>query len=169
MSLKSIRKPVLAVVAAGALAAGGIFAGRLVAGPLSHRGHFAFATAFDHISRRLDLSDSQRSQIVAILREHESEIVAQLQSQRDARRAVHAEIRSASLDEGRIREKAQHLGQVEGDGAILLARIRAEIWPILDEDQKAKITDFWDTRHGVGGTAGDRLISSFREFLASER
>jgi len=53
--------------------------------------------------------------------------------------------------------------------AILLARIRAEIWPILDEDQKAKITDFWDTRHGVGGTAGDRLISSFREFLASER
>lgn len=169
MSLKSIRKPILAVVAAGSLAVGGLFAGRLAAGPLSHRGHFSFATAFDHISRRLDLSGSQRSQIVAVLREHESEIVAQLQAQRDARRAVHAEIRSGSIDEGRIRERAQLLGSVEGDGAVLLARVRAEIWPILDEDQKAQVAEFWDARHGAGGTAGDRLISSFREFLASEQ
>ena len=163
MSLQIIRKSILAAVAAGGLLAGGIWAGRLVADPIAQHGRFSAQRIFDRISERLDLSDSQRSQIREILKSHQAAILTQLQSQKDARHALHAAVQASTLDEGLIRQKASDLSRVQGDGAVLLAQIRSEILPVLNDEQRARLETF----HQHLSRKGDRLIDSVRQFLNS--
>ncbi len=163
MSLQILRKSLLAIAAAGALLAGGIWAGRLVADPVAEHGHFSADRIFSHLADRLDLSDSQRSQVREILKAHRSAILAQLRTQRDARRALHAAVRANPVDEGAIRAKAEDLGRVEGDGAVLLAQIRSEVWTVLNDEQKTRVETF----HQHLSRKGDRMIASVEEFLSS--
>ena len=163
MSLQIIRKSILAVVVAGGLLAGGILAGRLVAAPMAEHGRFSARRIFDHISSRLDLSDSQRSQIKEILKSHQTAILAQLEAQKEARHALHASVQASTLDETLIRQKAADLARVQGDGAVLLAQIRSEVLPVLNDEQRSKLETF----HQRLSKKGDRLIDSVRQFLNS--
>lgn len=163
MSLQMIRKSVLVMVVAAGLLAGGIWAGRLVAGPAAAHGGFSAAAIFGHLADRLDLSDSQRSQIKEILRTHESVIVSQFRAQSAARQALGAAITADPFDEGAVRQKAQVLGRIHADGAVLLAQIRSEIWPVLNDEQKSKVEGFRQRM----SKKGDRLVASIQEFLGS--
>ena len=42
------------------------------------------------------------------------------------------------LDESLVRQQALALGEVRADGAVLRARIRSEIWPVLTTEQQEK-------------------------------
>ena len=162
MSLQTIRRSILAASAAALILAGGVWAGRLAAGPLDGRRHVSVQKIFDRVADRLDLSDSQRDQIKAVLRQHQDGIVAQIHATRQARQDLRQAISASPFDENVIRAAATRLGQVEGDGAVLRAQIRVEILPILNDEQKQKLEAFHDRAHG----AGDRLASSLKEFLS---
>ncbi len=88
--------------------------------------------------RRLGLSDDQRQQIRGILRSHSAELDAQRLAARSGRKALREAIAAQPLDETRIRQQALALGEVRADGAVLRARIRSEIWPILTTEQQEK-------------------------------
>lgn len=163
MSIQRIRKSFLMGAGVVALATAGLLAGRLSAGAFP-RGHADFAPRiFGRIARALDLSDDQKSRIKEILKAHAAEIEAQMKSSAAARRALHQAVLDQPSDESAIRAAALELGQVQGDNAVLFAKIRTEIQPVLTDGQRAKIQQL---RERVRNHA-DSAIKSFEAFLGS--
>ncbi len=165
MSIANIRRSILILAGAGALAVAGLFAGRLAAGVMpegSHAGHFG--SRFGHIARMLDLTEAQRAQFKSILRSHGSAIEAQLAAGLAARRAMHDAILADPIDETLIRARAAELSRVEADGAVLFARVRAELTPLLTEDQKQKVARFRERMRA----RGDRAVQAFQDFVKEE-
>ena len=165
MTLQRIRNSVFVGTAIAALAVGALLAGRLSAGALSGgRGHGDFAPrVFSRIARALDLSDDQKTAIKAVLKTHAAEIEAQMKSSSTARRALHQAVLAQPSDEAAIRAAAEQLGRVQGDGAVLFAKIRTEIQPLLTEGQRAKIQQFRERARNHAESA----IRSFEAFLES--
>jgi len=165
MSIEQIRKSILIVVAAGAIAVAGLFAGRLSANAISpHGSRGDFATrVFTRISSSLDLSDDQVGKVKDVLRSHAPEIRAQLQASARAREALHAAMIAQPLDESTVRAAAQRVGETQASGALLFARLRAEVDPILTSEQKGRIQGFQSRM----GQRADKAVQSFDAFLKS--
>jgi Spy/CpxP family protein refolding chaperone len=164
MSIQQIRRSILVLAAAAVVAAAGLFAGRLLAGAVpasGPAGRFG-PPRFARIAKVLDLSDDQKAQVKTILRAHAAEIQTQLKTAQDARRSLHDAILTDPIDEGTIRARAADLSKVEGDGAILYAKVRAEIFPLLRDEQKQKIVDF----RAKMRAKGDRNVRSVEDFLS---
>jgi len=165
MSIQHIRRSVLTAAAVGALAFAGLFAGRLFA-----RGHGeGFGGGFgprmfNHMARALDLTDAQRGQVKGILRSHLTEIETQFTASSAARAALHDAIHAQPIDEQLIRSKAMELGAVHAEGAVLFARIRTEILPLLTEDQKAKMQKL----HEHMKQRGDGAAKALDDWLRSD-
>jgi len=164
VSIQQIRKSVLVGAGIAVLAAAGLVAGRLSAGVFPGRAHSDFGChVFGRIARALDLSDDQKSQIKAILKTHASKIETQIKASASARRAVHDAVLAQPPDEAAIRSAAQKFGQVHADGAVLFAKIHAEIQPILTDEQRAKVQEFRERMRN----RGDSAVKSFEAFLGS--
>jgi Spy/CpxP family protein refolding chaperone len=162
MSIRSIRRPVLIAAGILAVAVSGLMAGRIFAhqmGP-GHPGMRA-ARMFERLSRRLDLSDAQKTQIRGILRTQADEIEAQVRTGMEARRALRAAVLAQPIDEASIRTLAQRVGTVQGDGAVLFAKIRAEILPVLTPEQQDRLSRFHDRMQ----QRGDAALQSLDDFL----
>jgi protein CpxP len=163
MSIRQIRRPILVAAGILAVAVSGVFAGRIFAhqmgmGP-GHAGSRP-ARMFDRLSRRLDLTDAQKTQIREILRAHAAEIEAQVQSGMDARKALRDATLASPIDEASIRALARQVGVVQGEGAVLFAKIRAEILPVLTADQQARLAQF-HTRMQQRGAAMMQSLDAF--------
>ena len=98
--------------------------------------------------RMLALTPDQQTKIRGILKNHADEILAQRKAGADSRRALHAAQLSQPLDENAIRDSARRLGEVRADGAVLRAKIRSEIWPLLTPDQQEKALTLRTRRGG---------------------
>jgi hypothetical protein len=68
---------------------------------------------------------------------------------------------AGTVDEGLIRQRAEALGRVEAEGALLRARIHSEIWPILNDEQRAKVASL----HQMMGLKHDKILASVQDFL----
>lgn len=167
MSTK-IRKSILVLLAAGALLVGGFWTGRLMGGSLGgHLGFFAaghfdhIANKFDHIANWLALSDLQKAEVKRVVSSHREEILSQIQSHIGMQKALGEVIAAGTVDDRLIRERAEALGRVAAEGALLKARIHSEIWPILNDEQRAKVASF----HQMMELKHDRLLGSVQDFL----
>jgi Spy/CpxP family protein refolding chaperone len=167
MSTK-IQRSILILVAAGALLVGGFWTGRLMAGPFW--GHLGFAGAghfdhianhFDHIANWLALSDLQKTEVKRVVRSHSEEILSHIQSQIDMREALGEVIMAGTVDEGLIRQRAEAIGRVEAEGALLRARIHSQIWAILNDEQRAKVASL----HQMMELKHDKILASVQDFL----
>jgi Spy/CpxP family protein refolding chaperone len=162
MSIQNVRRSVLIAAAVAVLAVSGVFAGRLVANQIG--GHYGGPMAprlFGHLARQLDLSDGQRGQIREILKTHADEIESHVKSAMDARRALHDAVLIQPTDEATIRQRAQELGNVHAEGALLFARIRTEVWPLLTAEQQQKMA----TLHSHMREHSDEALKSLDAFL----
>jgi len=165
MTIRRVRNSILTAAAILALAVGGLFAGRLSADAFPHGGRGGdFPTRmFTHMSRALDLTADQQAQVKDILRAHQPEIEAQLTGSRAARQALHAAVVAQPFDEATIRARAADVGKAQADGAVLFARLRSQIDPILTPDQKEKVK----TLQSRVRARGDNSVTNFRKFLES--
>jgi Spy/CpxP family protein refolding chaperone len=163
MSIQKIRRSVLAVALLGALAVSGLVAGRLLArqGDMGHLRPDAAPKMFRHLAKQLSLIDDQQTQIRGILKNHADEIEAQVKAGMNARRALHQAVLAQPVDEQAIRSLAMQAGQVHGDAAVLYAKIRSEVWPVLNADQKDKMTEL----HGRMKDRGDEAFDSLDRWL----
>ncbi|HEY6148059.1 MAG TPA: periplasmic heavy metal sensor [Thermoanaerobaculia bacterium] len=164
MSIRQIRNTVLVAVGICALAIAGIFAGRMSADaiPLKSRGDFA-PRMFARISRALDLTSDQQAAVKGVLRNHADEIAAQMTASRAARRALREAVMASPTDEATIRARAADAGRVQGDGAVLFAKIRTELDPILTPDQRDKARAFQSRFRD----RGENSAESLKKFLGS--
>jgi protein CpxP len=165
MSIRTIRTSVIAIAAAGVLAAGGLLAGRVLGGSLNggsgYPGGFGAGRLFGRMAKALDLTDDQKARIKEILGSHGPEIEAQMKTGGEARRRLHEAVMADPIDEAAIRARAEELGRAHGDGALLFARIRAEIVPILTAEQKQKLEQMRARMHERGRHA----VRDFSDFL----
>jgi Spy/CpxP family protein refolding chaperone len=168
MSIQQVRRSVLIAAAVAALAFSGLFAGRLFGRQMGQGQGFPHgpraAKMFDHISSELDLTDAQRAQIRGVLKAHADEILAQVKAGMDARRSLHDAVMSASADDATIRPLAAQIGTVHAEGALLIVKVRSEIWPILTPAQQQKFVAF----HNKMGQRGDEALDSLGSFLRGE-
>src|SRR5262249_1532102 len=111
----------------------------------------------------LELTDDQRAQIKDVLRAHADEIKAQMQASAAARRALYDVVMAQPTDANAIQAAASQVGQTSGDGALLFAKIRTEIDPILTAEQKEKIQTF----QARGGHRAEAAARSLDRFLKS--
>jgi len=163
MSIQQVRRSVLIAAGILALAVSGLIAGRLFGRQLGPGfGHGPRAERiFEHLSSELELSDAQRAQVRGVLRNHADEILAHVQAARDARRALHDAVMATSADETAIRSLAAQIGTVHQDGALMIVKIRSEIWPILTPEQQQKMI----TIHARLGRRGDDELQALAAFL----
>jgi Spy/CpxP family protein refolding chaperone len=157
--MRTWAKMAIGVVAVAAVAAGGVFAGRSIAGSWGSGHHRRFS--FDRIARSLDLSDSQKNRVRDILRSHRPEIAAAVHADIDARRNLRKAVMARPTDDAAIESAGAALGKVAGQNAVLLARIREEIRPILTPAQIQKIDSF----HPHGDPKADRFLKDLDGFL----
>ena len=164
MSIQRIRRSVLTGAGIAALAAAGLLAGRLSAGAFPERAHSGFGPRlFGRIARALDLTDDQKARIKTVVKSHASEIETQMEASAAARRAVHEAVLAQPVDEAAIRAAALRLGQVHADGAVLFAKVRTEVQPILTEEQRGKIQNFREKAR----RRADSAVKNFEAFLES--
>ena len=161
MTAVTIRKTALVATAAAFLAAGGLFAGRLFA---SSETFHSGPRMFGRLARTLGLSTDQKARVKTILRSHAAEIEAQMTAGASARHALHDAIKAQPVDESAIRARAAEAGTVHANGAVLFARIRAEVLPILTADQKQKLQSLDESMRGRGA----RGARAFADFLRSD-
>lgn len=168
MSIQQVRRSILIGGALVAVAVMGLFAGRLLGGQMGpgmgHGGGPRAARMFEHIAGKLDLSDAQRAQVRGILKTHADEILAQVRAGMDARQALHEAVMAQPADENVIRSLAAKVGSVHADGAMLMVKIRSEIWPILTPEQQQKFVAF----HERMGHRGEEALQSLASFLRGE-
>jgi Spy/CpxP family protein refolding chaperone len=167
MSIQNIRRSVLMATGVGALALSGLLAGRLMGqmGPHGPRdAGMAAPRMFDRISRRLDLTEDQQARIRAVLKTHAAEIETQVQAGMDARRALHQAVMVQPTDETAIRSLGAQVGTAHAEGALLFAKIRTEVWPVLTADQQARLQSF----HSGMRHRGDEAMKSLDQWLRQE-
>jgi protein CpxP len=88
--------------------------------------------------RELELTDTQREQVKAVMESHRDEQKAIGDRMQPARKALHDAIAADTLDETAIRAAAAQVGAIEADAAVLQAKIRAEIVALLTPEQVKK-------------------------------
>ena len=88
--------------------------------------------------RGLDLTETQREQVKTALDSHKAEFEALGTRMRSARQALDAAVTADTFDEAAIRQKATDVALVEADGAVLRAKVHAEVWALLTPEQQQK-------------------------------
>jgi Spy/CpxP family protein refolding chaperone len=88
--------------------------------------------------RELELTDTQREQVKAVMESHRDEQKAIGDRMQAARKTLHDAITADTLDEAAIRAAATQVGAVEADAAVLQAKVRAEVVALLTPEQVKK-------------------------------
>ena len=92
--------------------------------------------------RELDLSDAQKEQIKTIQQSHRDEVQQIGERTRTAQLAIDQAANGSSVNEAAIRAQSTALASAIADGAILRAKVNAEIFNVLTADQQQKLTEF---------------------------
>jgi Spy/CpxP family protein refolding chaperone len=163
MKIPSLSKTFLVLTSLGLLAVGGLFAGRVSANSLPEGSEHSPHRMFGRLSKALDLSDDQKAQVKSILKNHAAEIDAQMARSSAARHALHDAVVAQPFDEATIRARAADVGQAQADGAVLFAKVRAEVVPLLTDDQKQKLQTFSQKMRNKG----ERGRQAFADFVRS--
>jgi len=97
-------------------------------------------TAARHVlnfRKQTPLSDEQKAALSKILAEHREEIRAQIKQGRDARHALETAVK----ENGNTKAAAEKIGTAARDRAVLMARIGAQVRPLLTPEQQKYIAD----------------------------
>ena len=107
--------------------------------------------------RGLELTETQREQVKAAMESHQAEFEAQATKMRAAHEALQAVITADTVDESAIRLKAADVAAVEADGAVLRAKVRAEVWALLTPEQQTKAKTLQAQRQERRGQIRERV------------
>jgi len=106
--------------------------------------------------RALDLTETQREQVKAAMESHKAEFEAQAKAMQTARQALHAVVTADAFDEAAIRLKSADVAVVEAEGAILRAKVHAEVWALLTPEQQQKAKTLQADREARRGQIRER-------------
>ncbi len=88
--------------------------------------------------RHLDLSQSQREQVRAVMAGYRPQIEALAEQLRPARQALAEAVTAPMFDEGLIRERAAGVAAAEAEMTVLRGRIHSDVFQLLTPEQIQK-------------------------------
>ncbi|PIE70055.1 MAG: hypothetical protein CSA22_09975 [Deltaproteobacteria bacterium] len=88
---------------------------------------------------RLDLTDAQKTSIAGILSRYEGRFESQRIAMEAAREEMDMAMDAETLDEAAVRSASQAVSEVMAEMAVLRAKVKYEIAPILTADQLEKL------------------------------
>jgi Spy/CpxP family protein refolding chaperone len=94
----------------------------------------------------LNLSDEQRGQVRDVLVRHRGEIAATAQTVRAKHLVLRDAVLAEAADEAAIRAAAAELGEQIGEAAVKASKLKAQIAPILTDEQRVLIVKFMADR-----------------------
>ncbi len=97
----------------------------------------------------LDLTDSQRAEIKAILRSHSRTLIPILQQEAQAREALFAAIHHVPMENTALERGARAAAAADNLLALERARIFSEIYPVLSEEQRGVVAAFLEKIRGI--------------------
>lgn len=86
----------------------------------------------------LNLTDTQKESVKAILDKHQPEFKAIADAAAPARKALHDAVTADAVDEAAIRAAAAVVAKTEADRAVLQAKVHSEVWAVLTPEQQAQ-------------------------------
>ncbi len=125
----------LAVPVLHAQAGGPGFHGRGPGGP-GHRGGPMGAAL--RVLRQLDLDESQREQVRAVMEGYQPQLRALTEQLRPAHQALRETVTAEIPDEALIRERSAGVAAVEVELAVLRARIHTDVYQLLTPEQRQR-------------------------------
>jgi periplasmic protein CpxP/Spy len=142
---KIIKGALFAVMAAG-LVAGIAFAEN--AGPMHRhmRGEFMGGMGFGLPLHQLNLTDEQRAQIKAIFQNEKGNMKPLMQQEMAAHQQFMQLITSGSFDQAKANTIATQEAQTHAQIQVEHAKIGAQIYQLLNSEQKAKVADIMAKR-----------------------
>jgi Spy/CpxP family protein refolding chaperone len=91
------------------------------------------------MAERLELSDAQKDQLKAIAAAHRDEFRALAERASTARQALTQAVMADPVNDAAIQQASAGLAAVESDLAVAAAHVRAEMFQVLTDDQKATL------------------------------
>ena len=88
--------------------------------------------------RELNLTESQREQIKAVMDAHKGEFDAQMQKAGPAHKAMNDAVMAETFNEAAVRQAAADVAAADADGAVLRAKVFSEVWALLTPEQQTK-------------------------------
>lgn len=110
---------------------------------------------FLNFRKQTPLSEEQKTAISRILAEHRAEIHAQISEGRSARQAMEAAVK----ENGNTKAAAEKIGAAARDRALLMARIGAQVRPLLTPEQQKHLEE---ARSEMDGLVDGALASALR-------
>lgn len=104
----------------------------------------------------LELTDAQQDQIRSILQGQRESMQEVGQRMRTARAGVDAAVRAPQVNEEAIRSAVGALAQVQGDAAVLRAKVRQDVLAQFTPEQRTKAEELEQSRRGWNRDRGAR-------------
>jgi Spy/CpxP family protein refolding chaperone len=125
----------MGLAVAGSPALVGKHEGRLANTPLGRMvtGNFGRLMV---LRSEVNLTDEQRDKVKGVVKAHKSEILTEAKAVAEHRRALRNAVLTEKPDEAAIRKAAEDLGREIGNAAVLAAKIKGEVAPVLTGRQK---------------------------------
>lgn len=147
-----------AVVAAAALSLG-LFTSPVQA-RMGEEGQPPVGHHLKKMTKELGLTSQQQESITAVFEKSRAGSKPLMEQMRTERRALHALIHAASVDEAAIRAQAAKVAALQADLAVLRAHTGQEIRAILTPEQAKKFGELLakrgSGRHGMHGMCDDK-------------
>jgi len=102
----------------------------------------------DRMSSHLDLSDAQRTEIGAVLRSSQAEMMSLREQMHEGRRALHQLSPGQANFEAETARLASEQGDVLASLIQLKAKTRAELHPILTAEQREQMGEYMAEKRG---------------------
>lgn len=110
---------------------------------------------FLNFRKQTPLNEEQKAAISKILAEHREEIHAKINQSRAARHAMEAAVKEG----GSAKAAAEKVGDAARDRALLMARIGAQVRPLLTPEQQKQLEA---ARTEIEGMVDGALVSALR-------
>jgi protein CpxP len=104
-------------------------------------GHGRAGGPLAHLLRHLELSDEQKTQIKALMRDARPRLQPLAAEAMRTRRAVFQAVAAPTFDETAVRAAAEAAGRAAGDLAVERARLTSEVRALLTPEQQARLDE----------------------------
>ena len=154
------------VVVGGMLAAGTLLAINTNGAALGEKQHPLRAKLLERAKQKLNLSGDQKSQIKSAVVGERQEIAALRSRLQDARADLKEAVRSPGASETSVRAAASQLSVVMADAALERLKIRNEVSPKLNQEQKGMLDKFQEKRTALRDRLREKIRSRIQDRLA---
>jgi len=118
-------------------------------GKYCDKGNRGFGSRFERMTERLNLSEEQTKQVRTIRDNYRPQISTLADKMRDNRQQLRELMHGDTINQDKVKELAQVMGDLKTDKIILRAEMKAEIHKVLTKEQREEMKE-WKGRRGHG-------------------